>query len=610
MTLFRIGLSLSFVLVGAWQHLLLAQLSFTNQTVAAGVISEYDPGLFAHWQYPAGVAVGDFNNDGFQDVFAVTGGADGFPDRLFMNDGDGTFTDQAVAWGLTVVHMGKGVAVGDYDKDGWLDIYVTSAGPPAGAAPGHHKLYHNNGNNTFTNVAAAAGVNFTTTTQEDGFGSCFGDYDLDGDLDLFVGGFAFANSGSKLFRNNGDGTFTNVTVASQIFALPGNHSAFAPRFIDMNGDFFPELLLAADFGTSMYLANDGDGTFTELTDSSGTGQEENGMGQTVGDYDGDGVIDWYVTSIYLPSISWTGNKLYLNLGQHEFSEISVAAGVHDGGYGWAAVSVDFDHDGDVDIAETNGAFTGEFTGELSYLWLNDADSTFTESASALGFVTTAQGRGLVNFDYDNDGDQDLLQTANHDMLLLFRNDLAGPGRNWLRVFLDTSTEPGLAANGIGSKVYVTVGGVERVRSIDGGDNFLSKSELSAHFGVGAATVIDELRVAWPNGLETVLVGVPVNQTLTITPAPPLPPAFLRGDANSDGAIDIGDSIAVLSWLFDSAATVLCESAADSNADDHLNIADAIFLLSYSFSMGVAPSAPFPDCGGVASVFGCAITPCP
>ena len=145
----------------------------------------------------------------------------------------------------------------------------------------------------------------------------------------------------------------------------------------------------------------------------------------VGDFDNDGLLDWYVTSIYQPSIGWTGNKLYMNQGNHVYSEISAAAGVFNGGYGWAAIACDFDHDGWVDIAETNGG-SSTFQNEQSYLWLNNGDGTFSETAIASGLVHTVLGRGMLNLDYDNDGDQDVMILSLNDPNVLYRNDLSGP----------------------------------------------------------------------------------------------------------------------------------------------------------------------------------------
>lgn len=512
--------------------------SFSNQTTAAGLAMTHSSSGYTHSNYTGGGAVADFNHDGLQDVFAYSGGGGNTPDKLFINNGDGTFTNQAAAWGLTVAHKGKGCAVGDYDKDGWLDLYVTSAGPAAGAAPGQHKLYRNNGNSTFTNLATAAGVN-TTGTTENAWGATFNDYDLDGDLDLFVA--AFSTSGTRLFRNNGDETFTNVTSTSgtnggALLAGITSLSGFTPRFVDVDGDRFPDLYLVADFGTSRYFKNNGNATLTNMTSGSGTCLEENGMGQTIGDFDRDGLLDWYVTSIYLPSISWTGNKIYRNTGSHQYTQYAAAAGVNDGGYGWGAVAIDFNHDGWQDIAETNGdgAGSGTFFNEQSYLWVNDGDNTFTEMAIPSGFIQPGKGRGMVSFDAENDGDQDVIIFANNEPVFYLRNNLpARADTHWLRVFVDTSADLTLAPNGIGCMVTATIAATNLLRSIDGAASFLSQSELSAHYGLATATSVDLLKVLGPNGRVTAIAGLPADQTLTLH-------IGLAGDMNADGAADLTD----------------------------------------------------------------------
>lgn len=517
---------------------------FTNQTAAAGVTTTHSTSGFNNSQYAGGGAVGDFNNDGYQDLFVISGGSGNVPDKLFINNGNGTFTDRAALWGLTTVHRGKGATVGDYDNDGWLDLYVTSSGPITAAAPGHHKLYHNNGGRSFTNVAAAAGVNFTNPTVEDGWGACFGDIDLDGDLDLIVGGSTSNNAGSKLFRNNGNGTFTNIT-GSLFTGVPGIFG-FSPALADMNGDFFPDLLFVGDFGTSRYFKNNGNGTFTQWTSQSGSCQEENGMGQTRGDFDNDGKIDWYVTSIYEPPINWTGDKLYKNNGNHTYTQYAAAAGVNDGGYGWGTVAVDFNHDGWLDLAETNGdSTTGSiFWNEQSYLWVNNGNNTFTEMAIACGFNQIGKGRSMMNFDYDNDGDQDVIILANNEPIFLFRNDLntlQAPNTNWLRVFLNTNQDPLVAPNGYGAMIRVTVGANTYTRTITGCNTYLGINELSGHFGLGGATLVNQLKVEWPDGQTTILNNVAVNQTITVSRNTSTPcPADLFPPGAGDGTIGPGD----------------------------------------------------------------------
>ncbi len=527
--------------------------SFTDQTAAAGVDVTHDTSGFSQSNYAGGACIGDFNDDGYPDLFVVGGGDLGSMDHLFINQGDGTFADEAAAWGLIEAHKGKGACVGDYNNDGRLDLYVLSAGPAGqSAAIGHHKLYRNNGDDTFTNVAVAARVDIADFTYPSGWTACFGDYDLDGDLDLYVGGFQGSgdNDGNHLFRNNGDGVFSDMTNVIDLWdGVPGGVANLSAAFLDMDGDRYPELLLGGDFKNvngfigSRYFRNNTDGTFTDLTNASDTGDEENGMGQTRGDFNNDGLFDWYVTSIYLPQIGWTGNKLYINLGGHQYSEQSVLARVEDGGYGWGACAADFNHDQLLDIAETNGdgAGSGTFHEEQSYLYLNDGDGTFTETALASGFVHEGKGRSLLHFDYDLDGDQDLVVSSNNEPLFLFRNEVAGTDdAHWLRVTLDTDDDPDNAPDGIGAVVRATVGAVTMTRAIDAGASYLGNSELVAHFGLGNATMVDELIVEWTNGEVTVLTDVAADQHLTIASTTPCP-----ADLDSSGAVGAADLAALL-----------------------------------------------------------------
>jgi hypothetical protein len=277
------------------------------------------------------------------------------------------------------------------------------------------------------------------------------------------------------------------------------------------------------------------------------------MGQTRGDFNNDGRIDWYVTSIYHPASGWTGNKLYRNNGNHSYSQYASLAGVHDGGYGWGTVAVDFNHDGWLDIAETNGDSTvgSTFWNEQSYLWMNNANNTFTEMALDAGLSHFGKGRCMINFDYDNDGDQDVVIFANNEALRLFRNDLSmlnDPNTNWLRVFLDTQQDPAVAPNGYGAMIRAVVGSTTQTRTITGCDTYLGINELSAHFGLAGATIVNELRVEWPDGLVTTLHDVAANQTITVQRNPAAPPCAtdVFPPGKGDGTTGPGDLAQLLS----------------------------------------------------------------
>ena len=566
-----------------------AELRFRGAGLSAGLTAERRPLDYRVADMTGGAAVGDFNRDGWQDIFLLGGG--GAVDALYLNNGDGTFTDHAAAAGVAWSHRGLAAAVGDYDGDGWQDLFVTSLGESGGdRRPGAHRLYRNlgvpaapadgdaaaragrtppeqaaparapaasaspvgaaragdaacggepggppGGVPRFEDVAVAAGVATTATPRPDGMGAAFGDYDLDGDLDLFVTGYQY-HDGNKLFRNDG-GRFTDVTVAALGPALEMGVLetwGFAPAFVDMDGDRFPELLIAGDYGTSRYFLNDGGRYFRDLTAASGTGTGAMGMGSAFGDFDGDGRFDWYLTSVYARTGTESlrnGNQLYLNEGRHRFREASVAAGINHGGWGWGAVAADLNHDGVLDLVATNGWTRANHQGDLE--WLSEPTRVYLGRGVAAGgeaggavpafdFVQEQvglhhrdQGRGLIAFDYDNDGDRDILIVNLSGPVSLFRNDLAGPGTNYLRVFLDRGQSRAVAPDGIGALVSIRTGLTAQYRFVGGGGVYLGSGELSAHFGVGAAAMVDELTVTWPDGTVTALQSVPANQTLTV-----------------------------------------------------------------------------------------------
>jgi len=455
-----------------------------------------------------GGAVGDFDRDGDQDLFII-GGSEGV-DLLYWNDGNGNFFEGGLAAGIARTHRGSGAAVGDYDNDGDLDIYVTSTGSAAvNMEPGQNVLYRNNGNGTFTDVTGVAGVSTNNPATGDAFSSAFGDYDLDGDLDMAVAGWL---GGNVLYRNNGDGTFSDVTVAAidtDMTLVRG----FSPKFVDMDGDRYPEILWIADFYTSRYLVNNGDGTFTDQTVSSGTGLDSNGMGNTFGDLNNDGRLDWYPTSrINGDGTSGSGNMFYRATAvDHVFDEVSVATGCNAGYWGWGTTAMDFDQDGWLDIIATNG-FTGSFEMDPTVLFLNDGTGNFVESAIASGITDVRQGRGLLNVDLENDGDQDVLIFNNRQPMVCLRNDSVGGSA--ITLSINTSSVPGLAPDGIGTRVELSAGGMTQVRYLSAGSNYLAQSELTVHFGIGSETAADLVMYYADGSSESLSAVAPGRYTIT------------------------------------------------------------------------------------------------
>lgn len=527
------------------------QPTLVNAGAEAGINVAHEPDVnmvtSEGWMH-GGVAVGDFNNSGYPDFYVPVGGLS--PDALYINNGDGTFTNQADSWGIAVRVGSTGAAVGDVNNNGWLDLYVTSFSPAgAHAAPGNHRLYQNNGDQTFTNVAEQAGVNATTVDWPNGYGAAFGDYNLNGHLDLFVcswrdsqpvPGETNQGTGNRLFKNNGDGTFTDVTSdAIGQTALQGVWG-FQPAFVDMNHNGFPEILISADFTTSRYLKNNGDGTFTNITEQSGTGIDKNGMGQAVGDLDNNGLFDWYVTSIFVTSNNPpknNGNMLYMNQGNHEYIEMGAEMGVANGYWGWGTLAIDLDNNGWLDLLEVNGRPTTNWINKPALLFYNNGDGTFTEMAEEAGFDQIGEGRSLAWLDVERNGRLDFLVGQFQDDLLYYRNDTFDGG-NWLRLTFDSSTNPLIAPNGFGVLATAFVGELQYVQYLSGSPSYLSTSELAIHFGLADAQTVDELIIRWPRGYETILHNVDVNQYLEIQ-------APVLADLTGSGSIGVDDLLIVL-----------------------------------------------------------------
>ncbi|MEZ6242686.1 MAG: CRTAC1 family protein [Phycisphaerales bacterium] len=566
-------------------------LSFTEVAAQAGANVPYlhasgSPSVLG--EMSGGLAVGDFNMDGWPDLFAPGGGL--APDHLLINQHDGTFHDEAAAWGIVGPHRGAGCAVGDVDRNGYPDLFVVSYGPVGeGLSAFASRLYLNNGPDTeglcsFREVAQTAGVNRVAAVT-DGTGACFGDYDLDGDLDLFVCAWINTAGGNKLFRNDGVGPdgvprFVDATSASGLHT--DNLRGFTPRFVDMTGDRYPELLLTDDFGTSRYFESNGldaQGvvTFTDKTAQAGIVFDCNGMGAAVGDVDGDGDLDWFMTNIYYPPPSDScGNTLYVNDGGYPvtFTEMARETGVLDVGWGWGAVMGDVDNDGDLDIAATGGYFN--YPPRPADLYLNrselGAGLDFDEVAAQTGFNFTGFGRALVTLDYDRDGDLDLAMVNNGSTMRLYRNNLngGGGGANSLTLLLETRHNPCLAPQGFGTRVVVRVGARVMVRVVDGGGSYEGQSDLRVHIGLGGATVAGEVELHWADGSVTRLTDVAAGEVEVV--------AYHEADLDHSGGLDYLDVYRFLA-LF-----ALGDLGADLDGSGALDILDAMRLLE-AFARG-------------------------
>lgn len=468
--------------------------------------------------FSGGVAAGDFDGDGWVDLFVVGGQA---PDRLYRNNGDGTFTDVAPEAGLARRGaMGCGPAFADLDGDGDLDLFVGAA---AGGTP---RFYRNRGDGTFEDVSDRTG--YPLDPHAEHFGAAFADIDADGDLDMAVAhwGTVTRYRIPLLWRNNGDGSFTEVPLDDP----PGIDAVdftFSPTFADIDADGWPDLLVTGDFGTSRIYRNRM-GVFvadreTPLTD-------ENGMGAAVADYDGDGDLDWFVSSIWDPNgvaeANWgvTGNRLYRNRGNGTFEDATDQAGVREGFWGWGACFADFDNNGVLDLFHTNGfgrmdlggrprfgKDTEEFWKDPSRLFVGRGDGSFEEQSERRGLHDVGQGRGIVCFDYDRDGDIDIFVMNNGQPPRLYRSHCPDCG-HFAGIRLRGSP-PNTEA--VGARIWLRAGGRTRLRELHLGNNFASHNPVEAHFGLGSARRIDQVEVWWPDGQRTSLRALPVDTWLEI-----------------------------------------------------------------------------------------------
>ena len=517
------------------------QIAFTDATAGSGLDAfTHNPNPLAvpgllEWTM-GGFGIADFNADGWPDIFVPRGGVG--TDRLFMNGGNGSFVNEAAARGVAAVHAGNAVSCADFDGDGDADFFVTSFGSGTDnlGQPGRHRLYRNDGG-VFAEVAVQWGVAATSASIATAAGAAWGDIELDGDLDLAVCGYSASGEGNRVFRNDG-GRFTDITGAG--IAIPPSWG-FQPLFADTTGDGFPELLLAADFGTSRAFRNGRDGSFALATAAFGMGLDRNGMGICMGDLDGNGAPDAYVTSIHSelpPGGGLNGNALYLNSGTGACVESAEARGCGDGGWGWGAVAADLDLDGWEDLVEVNGRNAGEWANEPEYLFRNLGGGEFLRLGAEAGFSFAGDARCVGTLDHDRDGDLDLLVLANAGPLRLFRNDSVRRGR-WLVLELGGGAGSRNAPNGIGAVVECEAGGLVVRRWVHSGSGYQSSSEPIVHLGVPTKAAAATVRVHWPSGQTTVRSGIALDARIAV-------PAPVGADVDADGSVGPPDLAAVLS----------------------------------------------------------------
>ena len=510
----------------------------------------------------ASAAVADFDGDGFDDLFVTDSAVDG-RNRLYRNNGDLTFTDVTAGSGLGTGNDAANASADslwfDFNNDGRPDLFVVRFG--------HSQLFQNLGGGKFRDVTRAAGLHrYVNAITAIAF-----DYDRDGDLDLFVGGyfqptnlfkpdtprffpesFETANNGGGVlaFRSDGNGTFTDVTEKIGLklsgWTLDLGHG-------DANNDGWDDLYVACDFGTDRFFLNNRDGTFTDLTEKAIGIDTKKGMNAEWGDFDGDGLLDIFVTNI-TDDYMREGNFLWRNNGDLTFTDVSRETGTYDTGWGWGGKFFDYDHDGWLDLYVTNGWVSAgpenyvtdifemivkpgvDLADARSWppmgnktlsgyqkkkLFHNERGQVFVDHAARHGVDSTRDGRGVAIADFDNDGRLDMFVANANAAPFLYRN-VAPRGPHWAQFVLE-----GKKSNrfGVGAQVRVTAGGRTQLRMVDGGNSFAAQSTLRVHVGLGSAAIVDSLEVRWPSGLRQTVGKVPVDRIVRIVEGERTPGVF-------------------------------------------------------------------------------------
>ena len=483
----------------------------------------------------------DYDDDGWIDVFLVDGGSLADPaiarqarHRLYRNRGNGTFDDVSGSSGIRHHGYGMGACAGDYDNDGRVDLYVTSVGPST--------LYRNTGAGHFADVTRAARVGSPLWST----GCAFADLDKDGDLDLFVANYVSADAGrnpfcgnarlnarfychplifeplpSVLYRNDGNGTFTDVSRESGIGALRGN--GLGVVVADYDDDSWPDIFVAHDSVPNVLFHRTGAWRYEDVALRAGVavaidGNARAGMGTDAADYDGDGLLDLVVTNLDFEMFS-----LFRGLGGRLFSYATPESGIGAATLpyvGFGVAFFDFDNDARVDVAFANGHMldnpaqfrAGASHAQRKLLFRNTGSRRFTDvtRSAGSGFALEKVGRGLAYGDIDNDGDQDLLVTNNGQTADLLRND--GPGGHALVVRL-IGTQSNRA--GIGARLRLTAGGRTQVREVKAGSSYLGQNDVRQHFGLGADTRAERLEVRWPSGRIDVVRNLQVDSIISV-----------------------------------------------------------------------------------------------
>ena len=495
----------------------------------------------------SGAAFIDFDNDGWQDVFLVNGTRlDGLPpnlnstNRLFRNSGNGKFTDVTEKSGVVRTGWGQSVCTGDYDNDGYTDLFVSSYGKNA--------LYRNNRNSTFTELAEKAGVANNRTRW--GSGCAFLDYDRDGLLDLFVASYidldlktaplpetgpcqykgimvacgppGLTGGSNTLYRNNGNGTFSDVSEKSGITKTNGTYG-LGVLTADFDNDGWTDIYVANDSAPAALYHNNKNGTFTDIGIEAGCalsidGKPQAGMGVTAGDYNHDGWLD-----IFKTNFSGDTSSLYRNTGKSTFDDVTFPAGMglNTRWLGWGCGFIDVDNDGWADIFLVNGHVYPEvekLTTEAGYaqpkvLYRNLQNGSFADVSQKAGAAVYSPNasRGAAFGDYDNDGDVDILINSVNGPPELLRADSLNQN-NWIKIKLT-----GVKSNrdGIGARIKCVTENGTQIDEVRSGGSYYSQNDLRIHFGLGKSQKVESLEITWPSGKVDTLRNVAANQLVVV-----------------------------------------------------------------------------------------------
>ena len=531
------------------------RITFTDVTDRSGITFRHFSG-HRTTQLPedmgSGAAWADYDNDGWLDLFVVnqagplTLSADevrssSARSALYRNNGDGTFTDVSASAGIDYRSHGMGAAWGDYDNDGWPDLVVSSYG--------ENELFRNNGDGTFERRSEQSGIG-----AYQGFwtGVSWGDFDRDGLLDLYVAGYvkysdlgkmppslqydveappslnpsAFAPERNLLYRNNGDGTFTEMAYQAGV-ANPQGRS-LAAAWVDLDDDGWPDLYVANDVSDNALFRNLGNGLFEEVSLAARVADYRGAMGIAVGDWDGDADVDLFITHWIAQENALYNNmrtqRLELDLPRSRTLQFMDEADRYGLGQialdyvGWGTSFFDYDNDGSLDLFVVNGSTLQEdddprlLVGMRDQLfWNRNAEEGFYDVSAVSGqyFATESVGRGAAFGDYDNDGDTDVFVVNNGGRAVLLRND-GGNTNRWLKIRLEGRQSNRSA---IGAKLRLVAGPTVQIREVGSQSSYLSQNSLIAHFGLGSRAQADTLEIVWPSGLREILTNVAADQTL-------------------------------------------------------------------------------------------------